>query len=159
MLDGAEVARELAAQRERVEKMLESMKQLSEDAETGEPLLSRRLYEGVRGAQAGGLEERLEEAQRQSQYGSRSRAQQAERDAAKSIDALAESVEKAADSVLGSEADALRVARAELDQLIEQTQQEIATTGEEQGDKSSKDREGLHCPRLHHCRSWAHHHM
>ncbi len=128
MLAGGEVSRELAAQQERVGGLLENMQQISEQAESGEPVLSRRLYEAVRGAQTGGLEEQLEEARMQSRYGNRADAQEAERKAATAVEQLARNVEKAAEAVLGSEAEALRMARGELDRLIEEAEKEGQTS-------------------------------
>jgi uncharacterized protein YukE len=129
MLSGSGLARELGEQEERVKDLLESMRQVSEQAEGAEPILSRRLYEAVRSAQSGGLEERLEEARMESRYGNRANAQEAERKAATAVEQLSRNVEKAAEAVLGSETEALRMARNELDRLIEDVKGEAADAG------------------------------
>ena len=147
MLNGSEVARALAEQQERVKNLLGNLQGLSEQAEAGEPLLSRRLYESVRAAQTGGLEENLEDARLQSRYGNRAEAQEAERQAATAVEQLARNVNQAAETVLGSESESLRMARNELDRLIEEVEKEAggqATSqaqevGTEQADTKSRE--------------------
>lgn len=126
MLDGSRAAREIEAQQQQLGALLESMKRLSEQAEGNNPLLHRRLYEAVRDAQTRGLEENLEEARAQSRYGNRAEAQEAERKAGTAVEQLQQGVEQAAESVLGSEAEALRLARSELDKLIEEARGQAA---------------------------------
>lgn len=124
MLDGSQVARKIEEQSGKVSELLENMRRISEQAEGNNPLLHRRLYESVRDAQTSGLEENLEEARLQSRYGQRAEAQDAERKAASAVEKLQQGVDKAAESVLGSETDALRMARAELDKLIQEAEGE-----------------------------------
>jgi len=142
MLDGSQVARQIEEQGTKVNELLENMRRISEQAEGNNPLLHRRLYEAVRDAQTGGLEENLEEARMQSRYGNRAEAQDAERKATTSVEQLQKGVEKAAESVLGSETEALRMARAELDQLIKEVETEtmaegLASKDKPQGESSS----------------------
>lgn len=124
MLKGGEASRQIQEQQEKVTKLLDDMKRVSEQAEGNNPLLHRRLYEAVREAKTGGLEEHLDEARMQSRYGQRAEAQDAERKANMLVDQLQQGVEKAAESVLGSETEALRMARTELDKLIKEAGQE-----------------------------------
>lgn len=124
MLDGSQVARKIEEQSGKVNELLENMRRISEQAEGNNPLLHRRLYESVRDAQTSGLEENLEEARLQSRYGQRAEAQDAERKAAAAVEKLQQGVDKAAESVLGSETDALRMARSELDKLIKEAESE-----------------------------------
>jgi hypothetical protein len=124
MLKGSEASRQIQDQQEKVTKLLEDMKRVSEQAEGNNPLLHRRLYEAVREAKTGGLEEHLDEARMQSRYGQRAEAQDAERKANTLVDQLQQGVDKAAESVLGSETEALRMARTELDKLIQDAGQE-----------------------------------
>lgn len=146
MLSGSEVARAIADQQERVKDLMESMQQVSEQAEGSEPILSRRLYEAVRGAQTSGLEDQLEEARRQSRYGDRSEAQEAERKATTAVEQLAKNIDRAAEAVLGSETEALRMARSELDRLIEEAEsdsQKVADANQAQdSSKQTQDAEG-----------------
>jgi hypothetical protein len=124
MLQGGDASRQIQDQQEKVTDLLENMKRVSEQAEGNNPLLHRRLYEAVREAKTGGLEEHLDEARMQSRYGQRAEAQDAERKANTLVDQLQQGVEKAAESVLGSETEALRMARTELDKLIKEAGQE-----------------------------------
>ncbi len=125
-MQNAAQSRQMAGQQEDIQKLLNNMKQLSEQAEQSEPLLHRNLYDAVRKAQTSALEENLQEAQNQLRYGSQAEAKDAERKAANAVDELKKGVEKAAESVLGSESEALRVAKNELDKLIKEAQEQEA---------------------------------
>jgi hypothetical protein len=114
----------VAEQQENVEKLLNNMRELSEQAEQSEPLLHRNLYDAVRKAQTSGLEANLQETRDQLRYGSAAEAKEAERQAANAVEELQKGVEKAAESVLGSESEALRVAKNELDKLIKEAQEQ-----------------------------------
>ncbi|MHB1079919.1 MAG: hypothetical protein ACYC67_10975 [Prosthecobacter sp.] len=135
-MQNAAQSRQVAEQQEKVEKLLNSMRQLSEQAEESEPLLHRNLYDAVRKAQTSGLEENLKETRDQLRYGSQAEARDAERKAANAVEELRKGVEKAAESVLGSESEALRVAKNELDKLIKEAQEQ------ETAEKGQKGQEG-----------------
>lgn len=121
-----ELAQELARQGAALEEVLENLKTLSEEAESSEPLLSETLYEAIRQTMTKGTTESLAEARDMSFYNRPTQARTAERAAARGIQELAEGVTKAADKILGSESEALRMARSELEELIEQAQAESA---------------------------------
>jgi hypothetical protein len=140
VLNGSETARKLEEQGERVEKLMEEMKRVSEQAEGAEPVLSQKLYDAVRKAHTGGLEENLDETRQYARMGERSLAQDAERKATKAVEELQKGVDKAAESVLGSESDALRMARAELDALINEMKPEA---GGETADSSEPAKSGM----------------
>lgn len=133
MLNGSEAARKIEEQKQRVTKLMEEMRRVSEQAESGEPLLSQSLYDAVRKAHTSGVEENLEETRQYARMGDRPNAQEAERKATKAVEDLQKGVDKAAESILGSESDALRMARAELDSLIKGMKKEDAET-RRQGD-------------------------
>lgn len=130
VLNNSQLSRQVERQQENVEKLLGSLRQLSEQAEQSEPLLHRSLYDAVRKAQTSGLEENLQETREQLRYGSRADAKEAERKAANSVDELQKGVEKAAEAVLGSESEALRVAKNELDKLIQEAQAQAGEKNE-----------------------------
>jgi len=134
-------ARQMTEQQENVEKLLNNMRQLSEQAEQSEPLLHKNLYDAVRKAQTSGLEENLQEARDQLRYGSAAEAKDAERKAANAIDELQKGVEKAAESILGSESEALRVAKNELDKLIKEAEEQAASQSGQEGQESPKPSE------------------
>ncbi|OYW77178.1 MAG: hypothetical protein B7Z37_05370 [Verrucomicrobia bacterium 12-59-8] len=156
-MQNAAQSRQVTEQQENIEKLLNSMRQLSEQAEQSEPLLHRNLYDAVRKAQTSGLEENLQETRDQLRYGTQVEAKDAERKAANAVEELKKGVEKAAESVLGSESEALRVVKNELDKLIKEAQeqetagegqkgQKTADTGEpnaaEKGQKAGEGQEG-----------------
>jgi len=110
--------------------MLESMRQISEASEEGEPLLSDALYEAVREAKTGGLEQKLAETSDWARFNRMDEARESESAVGRGIEDLKSNVEKAAERVLGSESEALRAARSELDNLIRQVEEETANSGE-----------------------------
>lgn len=136
-MQSAAQSRQMGEQQEKIQKLLNSMRQLSEQAEESEPLLHRSLYDAVRKAQTSGLEENLQEARDQLRYGSQAEAREAERKVANAVDELQKGVEKAAESVLGSESEALRVAKNELDKLIKDAQEQEAAGQDPKGQKTA----------------------
>ncbi|MCX6856397.1 MAG: hypothetical protein NTV80_16000 [Verrucomicrobia bacterium] len=142
MLQGGDASRQIQEQQEKVTQLLENMKRVSEQAEGNNPLLHRRLYEAVREAKTGGLEEHLDEARTQSRYGERAEAQDAERKANTLVEQLQKGVEKAAESVLGSETEALRMARTELDKLIKEAGEEGQSSQAGQDKQDAEKAEG-----------------
>lgn len=136
--ENAELYEQLTRQQEKLEDLIEQMKEMSEEAEVSEPLLSDKLYDAVREAMVNGVEESLEEASRMVRFNRRNGARDPEQNAARGIENIREKVELAAESILGSEADSLRLARAELDRLIEQSQREAERLeNQESGDEES----------------------
>lgn len=130
---------EFGGQRKGVDGFLESMRQVSEQAETAEPALATALYEAVRRAHSQGLEQSLDEAVKALRYGDFDAAIQPERAAARAVDQLQRDVEEAAESVLGSEAEALRRARAELERLAGEISRELGTgSGEKPSDSKGQ---------------------
>ncbi|MDI1310916.1 hypothetical protein [Prosthecobacter sp.] len=136
-MQSAAESRQVGEQQEKVGKLLNSMRQLSEQAEASEPLLHRNLYDAVRKAQTSALEENLQETRDQLRYGSQAEAKDAERKAANAVEELRKGVEKAAESVLGSESESLRVAKNELDKLIKETQQQESAEGGQKGKEAA----------------------
>ena len=136
-MQNAAQSRQVTEQQENIQKLLNSMRQLSEQAEQSEPLLHRNLYDTVRKAQTSGLEENLQETRDQLRYGSQAEAKDAERKAANAVEELKKGVEKAAESVLGSESEALRVAKNELDKLIKEAQQQETAGKGQEGQKTA----------------------
>jgi hypothetical protein len=135
---------ELAEQKERLEELLDEMRQTVQEAEATEPLLSEQLYDTVRNADERNLDRALEAAELSMRRGLTDDARQQEEVARRGIGQLREGVEKAAESVLGDDQEALRRARQELDQLADELQNEIArNTGQPEsrpgGDPSPSD--------------------
>lgn len=132
-LAGADANRELAdrvdQQQERMKKLIEQMKDVSEQAETSEPLLSRSLYDTLREADTESLDKTLEMTRELLRRDLLPQAQQVERQAGEGIDDVRRGVEEAARSVLGDEADSLRLARQQIEELVRQVNDEMARSG------------------------------
>lgn len=137
-----ELAEKLAAQQQKLEESLESMRQLSEQAEPTEPLLSDALYEAVRNAMMNDIGDSLGEARDMTYYNQPGRAGSANEVASRGIKELQERVEKAAEKILGNEADSLRLARSELDKLIEQSQDEANRIAGSEGKEPKQGKAG-----------------
>ncbi|HEX5177161.1 MAG TPA: hypothetical protein VFV83_09045, partial [Chthoniobacteraceae bacterium] len=121
-----DVAEKLEKQQADLKQLTEAMKRISEQAEAAEPLLSKELYDTLRKTTQDGTDRTLEMTQQLAQRGYSTEAQKFEEKARQEIDAIKTGVERAAESVLGNEADALRRARAELDTLTNELNREIA---------------------------------
>ncbi len=132
-LERGQLAQSIAEQSQKLSEVLESMKNLSEQAEPTEPILSDALYEAVRNANTQQVQESLDEARDMAFYNRADQAKTSEEAAARGIEELKNSVEKAAEKILGNEADALRLARNELDKLIEETKAETERLGGQEG--------------------------
>lgn len=135
------LSREIDAQKKKLNDLIDQMRKLSEQSEESEPLLSTALYEGVRESTTSGVENSLAEASQLTRYNRREMAVEPERAAARGIEELKKDIEAAAEKVLGNEADALRLARSELDDLIEKTEAEAKKLGGNQPGKNGEDTE------------------
>jgi len=124
-----ELAEGIDRQRERTEELIEQMKDVSEQAETSEPLLSRKLYDTLRTASTENVDRALEATGELLRRNFLPQAQEIEQQAGKGIEELKEGVEEAARSVLGDEAESLRLAQRQLDELIRQVNDEVARAG------------------------------
>lgn len=127
--DRKEVVEGLKEQKQDLEKLLEDMRNTVEESEQAEPLLSKQLYDTVRETRQEQPDQQLELSRQLLERGFVEEARQAETDAGRGITKLREGVEKAAQSVLGDETEALRRARGELDQLASELEQELQQNG------------------------------
>src|SRR5262249_14723945 len=173
--DHKELLDALNRQRELMTNLLDRATQVSQQAETSEPVLSSQLYDTVRkfsqdsaknvqelqedllshGLMSRGLFDQLKDDSEQdgaklldisSEMIRRDFLPQAsdagQRTGAR-IDELKRGVERAAESVLGDDTEALRLAKQELDQLTDELQREMARGGRQQdtGDRSSGEKQ------------------
>jgi hypothetical protein len=129
-LDGSSPREKLAQEFEQQQKGLgdlrERMQRVSEQAEAAEPLLARQLYDTLRENAQAGTDETLKKAGELSRRGYGAQVKQFEEKARGEVEKVKKGVERAAESVLGDEAEALRQARAELDALRKQLDREMA---------------------------------
>jgi len=125
------VTEQLEKQQGALASVTEEMKRVSEQAEAGEPLLAKELYETLRKSSQAGTDETLRRTQLLAERGYQTQARKFEEKARREIEELKSGVERAAESVLGDEAEALRQARAEVDTLTAQLDREIAAAAPE----------------------------
>jgi hypothetical protein len=117
-------------QRKRLQELLDQMKDVSEQSENSEPLLSRRLYDTLRQANTENVDRALQATGEALRRNFLPQAQEIERQARQGIENLRQGVEEAARGVLGDEAESLRLAQQQLDDLIRQINEEAARAGE-----------------------------
>ena len=121
----AEIQQELQQQQQRLDQLTKRMTETVEEAETSEPLLANSLYEAVRRSQQQRLDEAIQATERSLANGLLEDAQQLEKVAQEGIRELRAGVDRAAESVLGDESEALSRARDQLNELINQVQSEV----------------------------------
>ncbi|MHC4323081.1 MAG: coiled-coil domain-containing protein [Planctomycetota bacterium] len=124
-----ELAERMNRQKENLGELLEQMKDVSGQAETSEPLLSRKLYDTLRKTSSDNLDRALEVTSELLRRNFLPQAKDVEKRAGKGIEELKKGVEDAADSVLGDEAESLRLAKQQLDELIRQVDEEATRAG------------------------------
>jgi len=118
--------------------LLSNMQTVSEQAESAEPLLSQQLYDTLRRASQMHNDNLLRAGEQLVDHGLVNQAGGAEQAVRKNLNELRQSVERAAESVLGNESDALKYAQKELDELTEQ----VAKEGSGAGTNSAAGRQG-----------------
>ena len=136
-----ELADRIDRQRESAEKLIEQMKDVSEQSETSEPLLSRRLYDTLRKAGTDNLDRALEATGELLKRNFLPQAQEIEKRAGKGIEEIRKGIEEAAENVLGDEAESLRLARQQLDELLRQINEEVARAGNQDRGQPSDSNE------------------
>ncbi|MGE0377798.1 MAG: DUF4175 family protein [Planctomycetaceae bacterium] len=123
---GDDLPERFKEQQERVNELMDKLKDVIEAAEPNEPLLSKTLYDAVRDTRTDRPVESLEMAGQFLRYGLKREAAQAETQARAGIDKLREGIEHAAESVLGNEVESLRRAEREIDELSRAIGSELA---------------------------------
>jgi hypothetical protein len=132
-----ELAERVEKQRQAVDELVDQMKTTSEQAEVPEPLLSRKLYDTLREAGTEDLDRALQATGELLKRDFLPQAQEVERRAGEGIDGLRKGVEDAAGSVLGDEAETLRLARQQLDELIQDVNDEVARAAGQRDSQSA----------------------
>jgi hypothetical protein len=126
-----ELANQLGQQRAGAQQLTEQMKKVSEQSENSEPLLSRSLYDTLRQTSTENLDRSLQVTEELLRRNFVPQAQETEPQAAQGIESLRKGVEEAATSVLGSEAESLRLAQQQLDDLMRQVNDEATRVGQQ----------------------------
>ncbi len=127
------------AQKERTTDLIKQMREVTEQSEDSEPLLSRKLYESLRKNGSGKLEKSLETTSELLKRSFLPQAAEVLQTADQGIADLREDVEDAASSVLGDPRESLRRAKQELEDLRKKVQQEVATKTAERGKPNSEE--------------------
>jgi hypothetical protein len=122
-----EIQQQMEQQQKRYQELLQNMKQVTEQAEASEPVLARQLYDTIRKSGQENLDKTLETSSRFLERNFMEQAAELEEKARKSIADLKGGVDRAAASVLGDEAEALRLAQRELDDLASRVERELAS--------------------------------
>jgi hypothetical protein len=127
-----ELQKGFAEQQDRLNRIVEQAKQTIEQAEQTEPLLSNKLYDTLRDLKDSKPEEALEATEFLTGRGMWAQSQEAEQAARRGIEQLQKGIEKAADSVLGSESESLRRAQTQLEEATRKLVGEVkSATGED----------------------------
>lgn len=124
-----QLAERLTGQRDALTNLLSNMREVTERAETTEPLLSKQLYDTLRQQSQTSTDTNLFIASELSKRSLTQQAAQFEQRARGEIDQLKQGVERAAQSVLGNDTEALRQAKRELDALSQELERELAQNG------------------------------
>ena len=124
---------QIKEQKEKLEKLTDEMKRLTQESENPEPLLSKKLYDALREVKPERLGDRLDETARDLDRGQPENAQERNQATNQDVEKLAAAIEDAARSVLGNERDALELAQNELQNLVDQVQNQQGIPGEQPG--------------------------
>ncbi|MCZ6672776.1 MAG: hypothetical protein O7C75_07545 [Verrucomicrobia bacterium] len=111
-------------QREGLKNLMDDLRQITEDSETGEPTLNRKLYDILRRQNQSEASETLEVAEELVRRGFLDQAQQMQPGLQEEFNELERAISEAADSVMGDQTTTLRFAQEELDDLMDQLEQE-----------------------------------
>ena len=136
-----ELAEQIEQQQERVEELIDQMRDLSEQSETSEPLASRKLYDTLRQASTGNVDRALETTGELLRRNFLPQAQEVERQAAEGIGEMRRGVEEATENVLGDETEALRLARQQIDELMRQVDEEASQANQANGEREGRPNE------------------
>jgi hypothetical protein len=120
-----QLVQQLARQESALTNLLGDMQDVTEKAESTEPLLSEQLYDTLRRTGQMHTESLLQTGGELLDRGFLTKAAEVESSARTNINDLRQRVEKAAESVLGSQAEALRYAKSELDDLSKQVEKDL----------------------------------
>ncbi len=121
-----DLATQFRQQKDSVSNLVDRMRQVSEQSETAEPLLSSQLYDTLRQTGLDQLDNSLDTTSEYVRRGFLRQAQPAEQPARKNIDELKDGVDRAAAGILGDSTEALRLAQRELRDLSQQLNQGLA---------------------------------
>ncbi len=120
------LAAEAEKQLQRTETLLEQMKEVTQETENSEPLVSRKLYESLRNRPTEQLKEDLQASSELLERQFLPQAKKPLENAAQTLSGLRQDIDDAAKHVLGDPKEALRRAKAQAQKLQEQVKDEIS---------------------------------
>ena len=120
-----DLTQRLAEQSEAVQVLRERMKETIEEAETFEPLLAEDLYDTYRKSEVTRPDRALDSARESFERGFTDDARSEQQRAADGVTEMREGIERAAESVLGDETDALQAAEKTLQDLNRELEEEL----------------------------------
>ena len=130
------------SQKGQLEDLLQQMEQVSREAEDSEKLLSEKLEDGVRRARQDNMEESLDQLSLLMRNNLLNETGDIQRELTGNISELRDTVEEAAEKIIGSDEDAMRFAAAQLDELREEVEREMELAQNEgQGQQPGRQRE------------------
>ncbi len=136
--DREQLQKSAGEQRDRLNRVVEQTKQIVEQAEQTEPLLSNKLYDTLRDMKDSKPDEALQATELLTSRGMWTQSQQAEQAAREGIEKLRNGIEQAADSVLGSESESLRRAQLQLKDAAEKLSSEMQNATGQSGNNGSR---------------------
>ncbi len=113
------------SQKEQLEDLLQQMEQVSREAEDSEKLLSQELEDGIRRARQDNMGESLDQLSLLMRNNLPNETGDIQRELTGNISELRETVEEAAEKIIGSDEDAMRFAADQLDELREEVEREM----------------------------------
>ena len=130
------------SQKGQLEGLLQQMEQVSREAEESEKLLSQELEDGVRRARQDNMEESLDQLSLLMRNNLPNETGDIQRGLTENISELRDTVEDAAEKIIGSDEDAMRFAADRLDELREEVEREMELAQNEgQGQQPGRQRE------------------
>ena len=130
------------SQKGQLEDLLQQMEQVSREAEDSEKLLSEKLEDGVRRARQDNMEESLDQLSLLMRNNLLNETGDIQRELTGNISELRDTVEEAAEKIIGNDEDAMRFAAAQLDELREEVEREMELAlNEGQGQQPGRQRE------------------
>ena len=130
------------SQKGQLEELLQQMEQVSREAEDSEKLLSEELEDGVRRARQDNMENSLNQLSYLVRNNRPDETGDIQRGLTENISELRDTVENAAEKIIGSDEDAMRFAADRLDELREEVEREMELAQNEgQGQQPGRQRE------------------
>ena len=119
------------SQKGQLDELLQQMEQVSREAEDSEKLLSQELEDGVRRARQDNMEESLDQLSLLMRNNLPNETSDIQRGLTENISELRDTVENAAEKIIGSDEDAMRFAADRLDELREEVEREMELAQDE----------------------------